>query len=147
MLPLDKVRDLISKHHSLEKDLSSGKVEKKKFAEKSKEYSDLNEIIKEAKEYLLYHKEKIDLEKIINDIKSDQEIKEIAIKELSDLSTKNQINEKKIKIYLLPKDEADTKNAIIEIRAGTGGLEASLFASDLFKMYEKVSQKKNGHLI
>ena len=98
MLPLDKVRDLISKHHSLEKDLSSGKVEKKKFAEKSKEYSDLNEIIKEAKEYLLYHKEKIDLEKIINDIKSDQEIKEIAIKELSDLSTKNQINEKKIKI-------------------------------------------------
>ena len=48
----------------------------------------------------------------------------------------------KIKLFLLPKDEADTKNAIIEIRAGTGGLEASLFASDLFKMYEKVSHKK-----
>ena len=49
---------------------------------------------------------------------------------------------KKIKLFLLPKDEADKKNAIIEIRAGTGGLEASLFASDLFKMYEKVSQQK-----
>ena len=142
MLPLDKVRDLISKHNSLEKDLSSGNVDKKKYAEKSKEYSDLNEIINEANEYLLFEKEKLDLEKIIYDQKSDQDIKDFATKELADLIEKNQTNEKKLKIYLLPKDEADTKNAIIEIRAGTGGLEASLFASDLFKMYEKVSQKK-----
>ena len=146
MLPLDKVRDLISKHNSLEKDLSSGSVDKKKYAEKSKEYSDLNEIINEANEYLLFDKEKLDLEKIIIDQKSDQDIKDFANKELADLIKKNQINEKKLKIYLLPKDEADTKNAIIEIRAGTGGLEASLFASDLFKMYEKVSQKKKWSL-
>ena len=53
---------------------------------------------------------------------------------------------KKLKLFLLPKDEADKKNAIIEIRAGTGGLEASLFASDLFKMYERVSQKKRWSL-
>ena len=53
---------------------------------------------------------------------------------------------KKLKLFLLPKDEADKKNAIIEIRAGTGGLEASLFASDLFKMYEKVSHKKKWSL-
>ena len=57
MLPLDKVRDLISKHNSLEKDLSSGSIDKKKYAEKSKEYSDLNEIINEANEYLLFDKE------------------------------------------------------------------------------------------
>ena len=62
--------------------------------------------------------------------------------ELKDLISKHDKNENKIKLFLLPKDEADTKNAIIEIRAGTGGLEASLFASDLFKMYEKVSHKK-----
>ena len=142
MLPLDKVRDLISKHNALEKDLSSGSVDKKKYAEKSKEYSDLNEIINEANEYLLFDKEKIDLEKIIDDQKNDQDIKDFATNELSVLIEKNQTNEKKLKIYLLPKDEADAKNAIIEIRAGTGGLEASLFASDLFKMYEKVSQKK-----
>ena len=146
MLPLDKVRDLISKHNSLEKDLSSGSVDKKKYAEKSKEYSDLNEIINEANEYLSFDKEKLDLEKIIDDQKSDQDIKDFATKELADLIEKNQTNEKKLKIYLLPKDEADTKNAIIEIRAGTGGLEASLFASDLFKMYEKVSQKKKWSL-
>tara|TARA_B100002051_G_scaffold55812_1_gene51485 strand:+ start:20143 stop:21216 length:1074 start_codon:yes stop_codon:yes gene_type:complete len=146
MLPLDKVRDIISKHNSLEKDLSTGSVDKKKFAEKSKEYSELNDIINEAKEYLSFDNEKIDLEKIINDKKSDEDIKDFANKELLDLIKKNEINEKKIKIYLLPKDEADSKNAIIEIRAGTGGLEASLFASDLFKMYEKVSQKKKWSL-
>ena len=53
---------------------------------------------------------------------------------------------KKLKLFLLPKDEADKKNAIIEIRAGTGGLEASLFAADLYKMYEKVSNKKKWSL-
>ena len=50
-----------------------------------------------------------------------------------------------LKIFLLPKDEDDDKNAIVEIRAGTGGLEASLFCADLFKMYEKVCSKKNGN--
>ena len=53
---------------------------------------------------------------------------------------------KKLKLFLLPKDEDDEKNAIVEIRAGTGGLEASLFCSDLFRMYEKVCSKKNGNL-
>ena len=53
--------------------------------------------------------------------------------ELTDLNLQHEINEKKLKLFLLPKDEADKKNAIIEIRAGTGGLEASLFASDLLK--------------
>ena len=83
----------------------------------------------------MFNKEKKDLEKIINDKQSDKEMKELANIELKELIEKNLINEKKIKIFLLPKDEADTKNAIIEIRAGTGGLEASLFASDLFKRY------------
>ena len=64
----------------------------------------------------------------------------MAENELKEIKEKYETNEKKLKLFLLPKDEADKKNAIIEIRAGTGGLEASLFASDLFKMYEKVSQ-------
>ena len=66
--------------------------------------------------------------------------------EMNDLNNENEKNEKKLKLFLLPKDEADKKDAIIEIRAGTGGLEASLFASDLFKMYEKVSAKNNWFL-
>ena len=69
-------------------------------------------------------------------------MKFMAKTELEEIRNKYEINEKKLKLFLLPKDEADKKNAIIEIRAGTGGLEASLFAADLFKMYEKVSHKK-----
>ena len=146
MIPIDKVRDLILRHSLLEKELSSTEINKKKFAEKSKEYSDINEVIKEAKEYTSFDSNQKDLEKIINDKNSDSEMKELANLELNELIKKKEINEKKIKLFLLPKDEADTKNAIIEIRAGTGGLEASLFASDLFKMYEKVSNKKKWKL-
>ena len=142
MLPKEKVKNLIDKHIKLEEKLSSGEVDKKKFAEISKEYSDLNSIIQQAKEYLSYEKDTKDLNHIINDKNSDKEMKQFASNELESLRNKFLVNEKKIKLYLLPKDLADSKNAIIEIRAGTGGLEASLFASDLYKMYEKVSQKK-----
>ncbi len=142
MVPLSKVQDLISKHSKLEKELSSQEIDKKSFAEKSKEYSDLNDIIKEAVSYFNFQKNKDELENLINDNDADKEMKDLAITELNELEKNNESSEKKIKLFLLPKDEADTKNAIIEIRAGTGGLEASLFASDLFKMYEKVSHKK-----
>ena len=142
MLPKNKIDDLIEKHSLLEKQLSSGDIDKKKFAEKSKEYSDLNEVINEAKKYQKYDKEKVELEKIINDSSLEQDFKDMAIKELEELNHIHNENEKKIKLFLLPKDDADKKNAIIEIRAGTGGLEASLFASDLFKMYEKISNRK-----
>ena len=146
MLPLEKVKSLIERHIELELKLSSGEINKKKYAEISKEYSNLNEIIKQAKEYTNFQKEKEDLEFIINDKNSDIEMKEFANNELEKLKKKFISNEKKLKLFLLPKDEADKKNAIIEIRAGTGGLEASLFASDLFKMYEKVSHKKKWSL-
>ena len=142
MLPFERVQNLIDRHLKLETELSSGEIDKKKYAEISKEYSDLNEIINNAKEYLSYEKDTEDLKNIINDNNSDLEMKEFAISELENLKNSYQINEKKIKLFLLPKDIADSKNAIIEIRAGTGGLEASLFASDLYKMYEKVCQKK-----
>ncbi len=143
MVPLSKVQDLIAKHSKLEKELSSQQIDKKSFAEKSKEYSDLSDIIKEAISYFNFQKNKDELENLINDNDTDKEMKDLAIIELNELKKNNESNEKKIKLFLLPKDEADTKNAMIEIRAGTGGLEASLFASDLFKMYEKVSNKKN----
>ena len=142
MIPIKTVEDLITKHSKLEKDLSSGDVDKKLFAEKSKEYSDLNEIIQNAKNYVSYENERRELSKILEDSSSDDELKKMAEIELEELKSNHFLNEKKLKLFLLPKDEADKKNAIIEIRAGTGGLEASLFAADLFKMYEKISHKK-----
>ena len=142
MIPINKVRDLISRHVLLEKELSSGSIDKKDFAVKSKEYSDLNEIIQIAKKFENFEKNKKDLENIYSDDSNDEDMRNMAKEELDKLLENNKIYEKKLKIFLLPKDEADSKNAIMEIRAGTGGLEATLFASDLFKMYEKISNKK-----
>ena len=146
MIPIKTVEELIEKHSSIEKELSSGNLDNKLFAEKSKEYADINEIIDIAKKYISFGHDKKELDKILEDELSDHEIKKMAEAELLNLKLEYEVNEKKLKLFLLPKDEADKKNAIIEIRAGTGGLEASLFASDLFKMYEKVSHKKKWSL-
>ena len=146
MIPKKTVNDLLIKHSDLEKELSSGEIDKKLFAEKSKEYSHLNEIINDAKKYLSFENNKKELEKILTDQNSDTELSKMAEAELKELDIQYKKIEKNLKLFLLPKDEADKKNVIIEIRAGTGGLEASLFASDLFKMYEKVSSKKKWFL-
>jgi len=142
MIPKDKVKAIISKHDLIEKELSSGSLESKEYASKSKEYSNLRNIIVTAKEYLSIEDEKKDLNNIIDDNESDKEMKSLAEKELQSLDKKKEKYEYLLKIFLLPKDEDDKKNAIVEIRAGTGGLEASLFCADLYKMYEKVCSKK-----
>ena len=145
MIPLQKVQEIITKYDILEKELSSGKVEPKQFAKKSKEYSNLGNIISIAKSYINFDNEKRDLEQILLDKNNDTEMIEMAKKDLNDIEVKKENYESQLKIFLLPKDEDDDKNAIVEIRAGTGGLEASLFCADLYKMYEKVCSKKNGN--
>ena len=146
MIPIAKIRDIISKHDSLEKELSLGSVEPKMFAKKSKEYSSLGEIISIAKEYVNFDNEKKDLLNLVQDKSNDQEIIDLAQKDLDEMIKKKEKYENDLKVFLLPKDDDDDKNAIVEIRAGTGGLEASLFCSDLFKMYEKVCSKKKWQL-
>ena len=146
MIPLNKVKALVARHDSLEKELSTGNIDSKTFAQKSKEYSDLGNIVDYARTYLKFDKEKEDLELMLSDKKSDQEMLELAEKEIEELKKKKNNYENRLKIFLLPKDRDDNKNAIVEIRAGTGGLEASLFCADLFKMYEKVCSKKKWKL-
>ncbi len=146
MIPIEKVQDIIAKHDNLEKELSAGNIDSKLFAKKSKEYSSLGNIILYAREFVKFEKEKKDLEQIIQDKNSDTEMIKMAEKDLDELRIKKIDYENKLKIFLLPKDEDDDKDAIVEIRAGTGGLEASLFCSDLFKMYEKVCSKKKWKL-
>jgi len=143
MIPLEKVKQIVNTYETLEKELASGNIDKKDFVKKSKEYSSIGDVVAQAKNYLNFEKEKEELKKIIEDKKSDNDMVELAKSELIQLSKKKEENEKKLKIYLLPKDEADSKNAILEIRAGTGGLEATLFVADLYKMYEKVCLNKN----
>ena len=92
MIPLKTIEELIKKHSSLEKDLSLGKIDKKLFAEKSKEYADLSEIIKEAKKYISYEKNRSELEKILNDKNPDNELIKMAEKELDDLKIEKENN-------------------------------------------------------
>ena len=143
MIPVDKVKKIIERYILLEKELSTGKVDPKLLAKKSKEYSDLKNILETAREYIDFDKNKKDLTNMIEDKKNDQEMISLAEKELKEAELKREKNEKKLKIFLLPKDKDDEKNTIVEIRAGTGGLEATLFVADLFRMYEKVCSKKS----
>ncbi len=111
-----------------------------KFSALSKEYRSLEKIVQSQKKYL----------QVVNDIKSyrealngsDEELRELAKEELPSLEEKKEQLEKQIRQLLIPKDPQDDKNAIIEIRAGTGGDEASLFAGDLLRMYTKYCEKK-----
>jgi peptide chain release factor 1 len=146
MVPIAKVKDIITKYESLERELSSGSIDPKLFAQKSKEYSSLGEVVKIAREYINFDNEKKDLVNMVQDKTNDKEIIDLAQKDLNDLIDKKTKYENDLKVFLLPKDEDDNKNAIVEIRAGTGGLEASLFCADLFKMYEKVCSKKKWKL-
>ena len=146
MIPLAKVQLIVKKYETLEKELASGNIGKKDFVTKSKEYSSIGNIINEARSYISFQKEKEELSKIIDEKNGDKAMIELAENELKELFKKNEEQEKILKVFLLPKDEADGKNAILEIRAGTGGLEATLFVADLYKMYEKVCAIKKWSL-
>ena len=129
MVPIEKVKDIISQYDILEKELSSGNIDPKLFAKKSKEYSRLGRIILTARQFVNFENEKNDLENMTQDKTNDQEMVDLAQKDLNELIKRNEKNENDLKLFLLPKDEDDDKNAIVEIRAGTGGLEASLFSA------------------
>ena len=130
MLPINKVKEIISRYETLEKTLSQTDIDKNTYVKNSKEYSSIGDIIIDVKNYIKMVEDKEGSEKILEDKSADKELKEMAELELNEIKEKIGELETKIKIFMLPKDEADEKNAIIEIRAGTGGLEASLFASE-----------------
>jgi len=139
MIPKDKVENIVSRFNELEIILAKPDLKKDEFVSNSKEYSNLNEIISYAKDYLKVLDDLNSTKNILEDKSTDKEFYEMADKELKDLKQQEEECVKKLKVFLLPKDEADEKNAIIEIRAGTGGMEAALFAADLFNMYQKVA--------
>jgi peptide chain release factor 1 len=139
MIPKDKVENIVSRFNELETILAKPDLKKDEFVSNSKEYSNLNEIISYAKDYLKILDDLKSTKNILEDKSTDKEFYEMADKELKDLKQQEEECVKRLKVFLLPKDEADEKNAIIEIRAGTGGMEAALFAADLFNMYQKVA--------
>ncbi|MGH2574906.1 MAG: peptide chain release factor 1 [Ignavibacteria bacterium] len=115
-------------------------ADQKEFRKLSKEYSELTEIVKIYDEYN-YVKEQLDKNKQLLYETVDAQMKELAKAEESELLEKFQRLEAKLKGLLVPKDPNDAKNAILEIRAGTGGEEAALFAADLYRMYSRYAER------
>ncbi|MEC9302859.1 MAG: peptide chain release factor 1 [Bacteroidota bacterium] len=140
---LDKLSAINDRYLEVEKLISSSDVmnDMKLYVKLSKEYKELEPIIKVYKTYrdLLSNIE--DAKQILSD-SNDPEMKELAKIDLDENLPKKVAMDEKIKILLIPKDPADSKNAVMEIRAGTGGDEASIFAGDLFKMYSAFAQSK-----
>lgn len=112
------------------------------FAKMSKEYSDLTPVVESVRELQEAQAEAADLAVMMADPETDAEMREMAEAEFLELKDKIPELEKNIQIRLLPKDEADEKNAILEVRAGTGGEEAALFAADLFRMYQRYAEAR-----
>ena len=138
----EKLLQLKEKYKELEQLLMGTFSDPKEMAKISKEYSDLKEVIVLADDYLKMKNDMAQAEEMMKD----DSLKEIAEAEYYECKEKIPEIERQIKIALLPKDEADDKNAILEIRAGTGGDEAAIFAGDLFNMYKCYAELKGWNL-
>ena len=136
-----KVKNILENFSKIEKRLSSmGSENYEEYAKLSKEYSDLKPLVEKSREFLKLRNEFQDTEELM--LGDDLEMRKEAEEERVRLKKKLLLIEEELKLMLIPKDEADERNAIIEIRAGTGGEEAALFASDLLRMYSKFSELK-----
>lgn len=129
---LRKLAPIEARYDELAALMAEGTASGDKFVKMTKEYSDLGPVVETIRAYKKALSDKVDLEAML----SDPEMGEIAKEELYDLNGKIPELEQQIKLTLIPKDTDDNKNAILEIRAGTGGDEAALFAHDLFAMYK-----------
>lgn len=137
----DNLVSLVKKHTELGEKLANGPIgSTADFSSDSKEYSNLSPIVELIQNLWSSEKELADLEEMIDSKDADIDIKNMAKEEYPNV--KQQVEEltQNLKIALLPKDEDDEKNAIVELRAGTGGDEAAIFAADLFRMYQRYAE-------
>lgn len=140
---LEKVLSLQDKYQSLQDQLSSPDVmsDMKKFVQLNKDYKELEPIIKAGLEYKMMLDELASAKDILMNEK-DEDLREMAKEEVAEIEPKLPEMEQSIKLLLIPADPDDSKNAIVEIRGGTGGDEAAIFAGDLFRMYSKYAESK-----
>ena len=136
MLPEQKLNALIARHAVLERDLAAA-VPPDVYVKLSREFAELTPVVEAVKSYRAAQSELDDVASLIADPQIDTEVREIAEAERPQLEARRAALEQQLRVALLPKDAMDERNVILEIRAGTGGDEASLFAGDLFRMYER----------
>jgi peptide chain release factor 1 len=141
MLPESKLDALLARHKAIESELAS-QVAPDIYVKLSREFAELGPIVDAIRDYRNIVAEIDGLNALIDDPKTDAEMRAMANEEKPELEKRRAALEQKLKVALLPKDAMDERNVIVEIRAGTGGDEAALFAGDLFRMYERFAAKQ-----
>jgi peptide chain release factor 1 len=140
LIPQEKLDRLVARWHAVQEELARGGGQGT-FARLSKEFSELDPVVATITALRKAEAERSDLEAMIEDPAADKEMVSLAREELKALEPRLEELERKLGVQLLPKDAADERNAILEVRAGTGGDEAALFAGDLFRMYQRYADQ------
>lgn len=140
----DKLSFISDKYTALTDKVSDPQIiaDQSKWQKYAKELSELEPIVKKFQEYQQVKKIIAESKELLNESSSDEELRELAKLELSEMEDKVEPLEEELKVLLLPKDPNDEKNVILEIRAGTGGDEAALFGADLFRMYSRYAERR-----
>ena len=138
----NKIKKIINTYDDLTDQLSDPKIisNPPKFRDIAKQHHDLEPVVQKGREYIKLIEQIVEYRSILDG--DDPDLKAIAKEEIDDLFSQQEQQENELKILLLPKDQRDSKNTIIEIRAGTGGEEAALFSADLYRMYSHYAERK-----
>ncbi|TGS11632.1 peptide chain release factor 1 [Mesorhizobium sp. M2E.F.Ca.ET.209.01.1.1] len=140
-LPRDRMDQVVKRFDMLEAQMAAGPAADQ-YVKMASEYADIQEMVGKIRALRAAEQEQADLEAMLADKATDAEMRALAEADLPEVETRIEALQKDIQILLLPKDAADERNAILEIRAGTGGDEAALFAGDLFRMYERYAASR-----
>lgn len=140
VIPQEKLDKLMQRFELIQEEMNQGAGDQAKFAQLSKEYAELNPLIMVIEELRAMEAEEADLKAMADESGGDREMSDLARDELQALQPRLEELRQSLRLLLLPKDAADDKSAILEIRAGTGGDEAALFAADLFRMYSRFAE-------
>jgi peptide chain release factor 1 len=140
MLPEQKLNALIARHAALQRDLTAA-LPPETYVKLSREFAELSPVVEAVESYRAAQRELDGLTDLIGDPSTEAEMRSIAESEKPQLEARRTTLEQELRVALLPKDAMDERNVILEIRAGTGGDEAALFAGDLFRMYERYAAK------
>ncbi|WP_072395660.1 peptide chain release factor 1 [Hyphomicrobium sp. CS1GBMeth3] len=141
VIPKEKLARLVERYETIQAELNQG-APQATYVKLTKELAELEPLIRTVRELEAAEQEKRDLEALIRDPSQDKDMVEMAREELGQIDPRIEEIEHQLRVLLLPKDSADEKSAILEVRAGTGGDEAALFAADLYRMYQRYADSK-----
>jgi len=140
-IPAEKLEKLVQRWSTIQSELSRG-LDQASYVQLSKEFAELNPLVATIQDLRKAEAERADLAQLLADPAADPELTAMAREELAALEPRVTALEQQLRVHLLPKDAADEKSAILEVRAGTGGDEAALFAADLFRMYSRYAEER-----